>query len=346
MAVFLPWRTSGIWASAPVPEVIFTRLVYNTARMIQSDIGQKSRCGIRIGEVVSNVLVCREHYRLTLVVAGFPVAVAGQFVHLSPELRADTGGNSVSTSDAGGPMLRRAFSVAGYRNTSSGPEVDVIYRVVGVGTRWMESLREGEVVSVLGPQGNSFPIMGEAPNAWLVAGGVGLPPMLYLAEALRDAGRRTVALCGAQTSDLLALTIDTGIPPSSTAQVATDSAKEFAERGAAVVVSTDDGTLGLRGHVGEALTAFYEANPVESAALVVYTCGPERMMEFVAGFCAARGIGCYVCMERAMACGTGMCQSCVVPMRNTEDAQGWRYQLCCMDGPVFDARGVLFTQPS
>ena len=170
--------------------------------------------------------------------------------------------------------------------------------------------------------------------------------MLYLAEALRDAEKRTVAFCGAQTADLLALSIDHSTAPSSTAQIATDSAEEFTERGAAVVVSTDDGTLGLRGHVGEALTAFYGANPVESDDVVVYACGPERMMEFVASFCDEHGIRCYVCIERAMACGTGMCQSCVVPVRDTEDAQGWRYQLCCMDGPVFDAREVLFTQPS
>lgn len=333
---------------ALVPEVIFTHLVYNTAPMNGSDSDQTSRGTIRRGEVVANVPLCREHYRLTIVVRGFPVPLAGQFVHLSPA-RAASGSQdrngSTSANGAGGPMLRRAFSVAGYRTSARGPEVDVIYRVVGVGTRWMESLREGEAVSVLGPQGNSFPIAKDAASAWLVAGGVGLPPMLYLAQALRDAGKQTVALCGAQKADLLALTIDDSRPPSSSAQEATASAVEFADRGANVVVSTDDGSLGLRGHVGEALAAYYEANRVASDDVVVYTCGPERMMEFVANFCAARDIHCYVCMERAMACGTGMCQSCVVPVRDADDAQGWRYRLCCTDGPVFDAADVLFKQP-
>jgi dihydroorotate dehydrogenase electron transfer subunit len=352
------FRDLGI---APVPEVIFTHLVYNTAPMKDSEQAQDNGCAIRRGEVVSNVSLCREHYRLTIVVSGeglgerselgsgFPVPVAGQFVHLSPQRRAsscDRMYESAPAIDSGGAMLRRAFSIAGYRATAKGAEVDVIYRVVGVGTRWMGSLRAGDSVSVLGPQGNAFPIVEDAKSALLVAGGVGLPPMLFLEKALRDAGKQTVAICGAQTADLLALTIDEHVPPSSTATEATASAVEFTERGANVVISTDDGSLGLPGHVGNALTAYCDANPVEPEDVVVYTCGPERMMEFVAEFCDARGIRCYVCMERAMACGTGMCQSCVVPVRDEADAQGWRYQLCCMDGPVFDANDVLFTQPT
>ncbi|MFQ5473626.1 MAG: dihydroorotate dehydrogenase electron transfer subunit, partial [Dehalococcoidia bacterium] len=75
---------------------------------------------------------------------------------------------------------------------------------------------------------------------------------------------------------------------------------------------------------------------------VVYTCGPERMMQFVAGYCADRGIECYACMERSMACGMGTCQSCVVPVRNESDEQGWSYRLCCTEGPVFNAREIIW----
>jgi len=242
-------------------------------------------------------------------------------------------------------MLRRAFSVAGYRATTTQPEVEVIYRVVGVGTKWMRSLRAGDRVSVLGPQGNHFPIEKKAASTWLVAGGVGLPPMLYLAESLRKAGKRVTAFCGAQTADLLALTIDERVAPSDAAEQATLCAKEFAACDANAVISTDDGTLGFSGHVGDAMTAYYNAHPVSCDDVVVYTCGPERMMAFVAGFCDAQSIRCYVCMERAMACGTGMCQSCVVPLRDRNDPEGWGYQLCCIDGPVFPATDVLWTHP-
>ncbi len=339
------FRDLGI---ALVPEVIFTHLVYNTTPMTMNAKNEDSRCAIRRGEVVSNVSLCREHLRLTIAVEGFPTPVAGQFVHLSPERRGtcvDGENGCCDSLDVGGAMLRRAFSIAGFRAVGRGAEIEVIYRVVGVGTRWMSSLRAGDAVSVLGPQGNAFPIVSDAANALLVAGGVGLPPMLFLSEALRDAGKTTVALCGAQMGDLLAVTIDSTVRLSTTAREATASAVEFAVRGAKVVVSTDDGSLGFKGHVGQALTEFCEANPVAPDDLVVYTCGPERMMEFVAQFCESRGIRCYVCMERAMACGTGMCQSCVVPVRDESDVQGWRYRLCCMDGPVFEAGEVLFSQP-
>jgi dihydroorotate dehydrogenase electron transfer subunit len=112
-----------------------------------------------------------------------------------------------------------------------------------------------------------------------------------------------------------------------------------------VVLSTDDGSLGFRGYVGSAMAAYHQANPVAADALVVYTCGPEPMMRFVAEYCVARQIECYVCVERNMACGTGMCQSCVVPVRDTCDRDGWSYRLCCTDGPIFEARDILWETP-
>ena len=130
--------------------------------------------------------------------------------------------------------------------------------------------------------------------------------------------------------------------PSTDAARATYSCEEFTRLGVPVVISTDDGSLGLHGHLGQALTAYGAANPVASGDLVVYTCGPERMMQAVAGFCMERGIDCYPCMERSMACGTGLCQSCVVPVLDPSDREGWRYELCCTDGPVFEAARILW----
>ena len=251
-------------------------------------------------------------------------------------------------------MLRRAFSIARLRRETSiatvpdpsaatpgAAVVDLIYRVVGSGTRWMASLRPGDAVSALGPLGCPFPITAK-PIAWMVAGGVGLPPMLWLAEALNRAGKRAVAFCGAQSKDLLALELDDDRPPERNGFAATQTAVEFSRSGTPVVISTDDGSLGFHGHIGAAMEAYADANTVTPADVVVYTCGPERMMKYVADFCAARGIECLVCMERAMACGTGTCQSCVVPISDREDADGWRYALCCTEGPVFDATRVIW----
>ena len=215
----------------------------------------------------------------------------------------------------------------------------------GKGTHWLHSLRAGNPISVLGPLGNSFPISARKPVAWLVAGGVGLPPMLWLAEALQKADKHVVAFCGAQTHDLFALTLDPTAPPDPSATTATPSAKEFAQCGANAVLSTDDGSLGFRGYVGSAMAAYHHANPLNADGLVVYTCGPEPMMRFVAEYCVARKIECHVCVERNMACGTGMCQSCVVPVRDTADPQGWSYRLCCTDGPIFEARNILWETP-
>jgi dihydroorotate dehydrogenase electron transfer subunit len=307
---------------------------------------------IQLSRVVANRRLCREHYRLTFRLPDLAPARPGQFVHINPEQALEheyrtfewQPGQTRSDwlCEARKPMLRRAFSIAALERKADGVYVDVIYRVVGTATRWMQSLSEDEPISVLGPLGNTFPVHDAKPVAWLVAGGVGLPPMLWLAEALQTANKRTVAFCGAQTADLLPLSLDANAPPAVDAARATRTAIEFAREAIPVVLSTDDGSLGFHGHVGAALTAYHDANPTASDEAVVYTCGPERMMEFVAEYCLARKIECHVCMERAMACGTGTCQSCVVEVRDQSDPAGWRYQLCCTDGPVFDARRIMW----
>jgi len=243
------------------------------------------------------------------------------------------------------PLVRRAFSIAGLRRSDVGVEIDVIYRVVGTATRWMQSLREGDALSLLGPLGNEFSMDDSRNTAWLVAGGVGLPPMLFLAEALRNAGKNVIAFCGAQTRELLALSLNPDSPPSPNAHAASFSVREFASSGVPVILSTDDGTLGYAGRIGDAMVAFHQANPIDEGGLIVYACGPEPMMRFVAEHCIARGISCEVCMERAMACGLGTCQSCVVPVRDTNRDDGWRYRLCCTDGPVFHSAEILWHVP-
>ena len=302
--------------------------------------------------MIANRKLCREHLRLTVSVDHFAEAFPGQFVHICPEPDERLEYNTHSPNESNSckawaqacraPQLRRAFSIAGLRRRDQEVEIDVIYRVVGTGTRWMESLGATDQISLLGPLGNAFPIHKTKPRAFLVAGGVGLPPMLYLAEALCDAERQTVAFCGAQSADLLALSINADAPPSTKASYATLSSVELADVNTKIVVSTDDGTMGFHGPIGQALTAFSDANPINPDELVVYTCGPERMLEYVSAFCLERNIECHVCMERAMACGTGLCQSCVVPIRDVYADDGWHYRLCCTHGPVFEASTIVW----
>jgi dihydroorotate dehydrogenase electron transfer subunit len=294
--------------------------------------------------VLAHTSICREHFRITLDCANRINARPGQFVHLAPARSSSNPSDTTGTSWSPVPLLRRAFSIAGL--VTAAPDrcrVDVIYRVVGTATRWMASLRVGDSVSVMGPLGNWFPISMQKRRAWMVAGGVGLPPMLWLAEALREADRQGVAVVGARSRDLLALTLDGRLPVSTDGTSASPAAREFAAHDVPVVLSTDDGTLGFAGRIGGALRAYFAAAGVSADDLVVYTCGPEPMMADAARFCTERGIECHVCMERAMACGTGTCQSCVVTVRDASATDGWRYDLCCTQGPVFDAGRVMWS---
>ncbi len=293
--------------------------------------------GIYLAQVRSNTAICREHWRLVLALSGFPDARPGQFLHILCRDPKDT-------TWGGSTFIRRPFSIGGLRRTSGNIEIDIIHRVIGRGTRWLGHLQPGDEVNVLGPQGQPFAIGRDRPIAYLVGGGVGLPPILWLAEAVHQAGLRAVAFCGARAADLLPLTIRAG------AEVGVDppalAVDEFARVGTPAVVCTDDGSLGARGIIPDAFERYVEKHRDEAASAVVYTCGPEAMMRAVAVLCEKYGMPCQVCMERMMACGMGTCQSCVVPVRDATDPEGWRYRLCCTDGPVFDSRQVIWDPSS
>jgi dihydroorotate dehydrogenase electron transfer subunit len=304
--------------------------------------------------VKANDALCREHFRLVLALEVFPPSLPGQFIQLlcrppgeqarfrevewsarqpptftQPELTAKY------------PLLRRPLSLAGRRDGAGGAELTVIYRTIGTGTHWLATVEPGAQLSVLGPLGNAFAVRAEVPAAALVGGGVGIPPMIYLAEALAAAGKRTVAFNGVRTADLLPLTPEplTGVDA---AGGPAPCVAEFAASGAEAVVATDDGSLGFRGPVSAAFAGWLEGEGLGGEDVVVYACGPEAMMRAVADACLARGVECQLALERHMACGMGTCQSCNVKVRDAASPEGWSYKLCCTDGPVFDAAEVLW----
>lgn len=302
--------------------------------------------------VLANRRLCDEHYRLTLLIPGLAPTEPGQFV----EVRC-TGGHGgeptppVTWAPGGSPtltqgellgretLLRRPLGLAARRETPAGSEIDLIYRTIGTGTHWLSRVIAGASLNLLGPLGNAFAIRPGKGRAALVAGGVGIPPMLYLARALAGAGVRTVAFNGARSANLLPLTIlPCGAPaePRPTRCVA-----EFAECGADAVVTTDDGSAGMKGFVASALEAWLRGGQALPADTVVYSCGPEAMMKAVANSCAALGVECQLALERYMGCGLGTCQSCAVKIRDATP-DGWSYKLCCTDGPVFDANVVIW----
>jgi hypothetical protein len=220
--------------------------------------------------VAGNEPLCRDHHRLILTLPSFPATQPGQFIQiLCDDLDASADADvivdwndgslpALSGVDLDGPraMLRRPFSLAGRRDGPGGVELDIIHRVVGVGTAWLAKLRRGDRVGVLGPLGNVFTLPPPGATAILVGGGVGIPPMLYLATVLGN--RPAVAFCGSTSRDLLPLTLigDPGKDPT----VPRPIVREFAIHGIPSVVSTDDGSFGAPGYVTHALEHFLDSH--------------------------------------------------------------------------------------
>ena len=317
--------------------------------------------------VLSNRQLCPGHYLLRLGGREFPPTLAGQFVQLqcrTPGVQSGWSEVEVAPGDwpkptgreltDAEPLLRRPLSLAGRRDTEFDVELDIIYSVVGKGTAWMARAGEGDEISLLGPLGNAFAISESKPLAALVGGGVGIPPMIYLASAMQTAGKQAVAFCGARSADMLPGTLapaqtkgsglfvlGSGKTKSPDPFVCAAGISQFAQFGVDSVIATDDGSLGWKGFVSEPLAAWLDAMDAPDRQAVVYACGPEPMMRAVADICIARDVECQVSLERRMACGMGTCQSCVCKTKSDAE-QGWSYKLCCTDGPVFDARDIIW----
>jgi dihydroorotate dehydrogenase electron transfer subunit len=309
---------------------------------------QRSQFVCRVG---GNQKLCREHYLLKLEVPEFPATGAGQFIQISGrDLEADDvleeslewelpGPSKLKGRELAEPvaLLRRPFSLAGRMDSEAGVTLSIIHRVVGAASEWFSRLKVGDGVGILGPLGNRFELPEVGRPAILVGGGVGIPPMLYLAQALQK--HSGVALCGATTRDLLPLRVvgEAGREEPSLCIA------EFAECGIPTLVSTDDGSLGFRGYVTAALESYLDRGAAK-ANPIVYTCGPELMMKRVAAIALERGLDCQVAVERAMACGMGTCQSCCIKVRaaNRPDGRAWVYRLACTDGPIFAGSQLLW----
>jgi dihydroorotate dehydrogenase electron transfer subunit len=216
----------------------------------------------------------------------------------------------------GGPLsaalLRRSIAVAG----AGGGRVTVVVAPHGSGSTWLTGLQPGERVDVVGPLGRPFPMPPRGTAALLVGGGYGAAALVGLAAALRDAGSPVVAVCGAASADRLS------------------SVDELADLGE-VLVTTDDGSAGRRGWVTDAV------GQVLGRVGVVYACGPMGMLRAVAEQATAAGLPSYVAVEEAMACGIGVCMTCVLPVVGADGRT--RFSRSCTEGPVFGGDRVRFT---
>jgi len=291
--------------------------------------------GVFTTTVLANESVCAAHDRVVLAVEDFPDASPGQFVQIQC---ADVGEQGWG----GAVFIRRPFSIARLLRQGHQSELDIIYRIIGPGTQWLARRKPGDSVSILGPLGKPFEVRVDTPVAYLVGGGCGLPPLIWLAQTLYKSGKKVVAFCGARSADLLPLKVKPGFKLD--ANEPTQAIEEFARWHISALISTDDGSMGLTGQIPEIFDSYLKRNADEANGAGVYTCGPDAMMQAVTQICRQQGLSCQVSLERMMACGMGVCQSCVVRIRDLDDPQGWRYQLCCKDGPVFESQDVLWEE--
>lgn len=225
-------------------------------------------------------------------------------------------GHFVATAVGGltsGHLLRRSFSI--HRVDPHRGKVEIVVAAHGAGTVWLTELGAGSKIDVVGPLGRPFPLPTEAVPCVLVGGGYGSAPLFWLADTLRERGCHTEMVLGAATRDRL---------------FGVDLAAASAD---AVEVTTDDGSAGTRGWVSDVLPEVLS----RSGAAVVYACGPMAMLRSVTEQARAVGAVAQVAVEEAMACGIGVCMTCVLPVVG-KDGQTSMVR-SCLDGPVF--RGDL-----
>jgi dihydroorotate dehydrogenase electron transfer subunit len=263
--------------------------------------------------VVENVRLARNTYRIRLHCPELARCTRpGQFMMLRLSGRSD-------------PLLGRPFALYDTFLDETGlpAGVDVVYLVVGKMTGLLAELAAGERLELWGPLGNGFPDLDGCRHVGLVAGGIGQTPFLahirellggrgYGGRPARRIAERVTLFYGVRTADLAA------------------GVEDFRAAGAEVHLASDDGSLGFHGYV----TQLLEQHPSPDCLI---GCGPEPMLHALAQSAERRGTPCHVSLETPMACGVGVCFSCVTRVKT---ADGWDYRRVCIDGPVFDAAGL------
>ena len=257
--------------------------------------------------ILSNREICPGYFRMRI--ACDPVyqdAMPGQFVMIRGVGQAS-------------PLLRRPFSI--HDLVMEGGRVtgfDILYKIIGKGTEAFSRGRDGDRVDVLGPLGRGFSIRGEFRRVHMVAGGIGVAPLVFLAKHLMRQGlsspQITLFIGGRSCGDLLCLEI-------------------FEHLGIQLKVTTDDGSAGSQCLVTQPLGEILRHEKPE----IVFACGPMPMLREVMAISRKDSIPCQVSIETMMACGMGACLGCAVEKRNSKE----KYLHACMDGPVFEAGQII-----
>ncbi len=258
-------------------------------------------------EIISNKKVGAYHHIVFSVGEIASSAKPGNFVAIA------VGGESSSM------VLRRAFAI--YRTFdrgASGGLLEIVVAPHGAGSTWLTNQNAGFKVDLIAPLGTAFGIPTEPVRALLVGGGYGSAPLFGLSEVLKNRGCRVDMVLGASTAMKIYAPLDGKRSVSS------------------LTVTTEDGTTGITGKVTDVLPGIIAANEID----IIYSCGPMGMLEAINNISAELGIMHQCAIEEAMACGIGVCMTCVLPIKG-EDGQV-RMLRSCIDGPVVDGESVIW----
>jgi dihydroorotate dehydrogenase electron transfer subunit len=293
--------------------------------------------GIFSAIVCANKQIGQRFYRLGLEFSGagaeaFAKSRPGQFAEL------DLAGTALPPAEAVPKdlvdvsqrkiLLRRPFSFCKIAAKGEKTFADILYCVVGPASLRMTTLSAGDSVGVIGPLGNGFWVPKNKKTALLVAGGMGAPPLQHLAEVLTSDNPdvNVTAFAGANTKE--ELLFETQLE---------ELTRQKIERS----VATDDGSAGYHGFITDCFSKWLDQGSLAAEDTIIYSCGPEAMLGKVAKIAQEKEIDCQMSMERMMACGIGVCQSCAVGCK-VNGSNERVYKLCCEDGPVFDSKEVVF----
>jgi dihydroorotate dehydrogenase electron transfer subunit len=258
-------------------------------------------------EVVSNKKVGSYHHMVFSVGDLAQAALPGNFVAIA------VGGPASSM------VLRRAFAI--YRSSEKGINGGLIELVVaphGQGSRWLTSLRAHDHVDMVAPLGTHFGIPTEPVRALLVGGGYGSAPLFGLAELLKARGCRVDMVLGASTASKIYAPLEGKRSVSS------------------LTLTTDDGSTGISGKITDVLPKIIEENDIE----IIYSCGPMAMLSAITQISDRYEILHQCAVEESMACGIGVCMTCVLPVKGDDDQI--RMLRSCIDGPVMDGSRVIW----
>lgn len=213
---------------------------------------------------------------------------------------------SMYTND-GSKLLPRPISICEIDTETS--KLRVVYRVTAekTGTEQFSKMKAGDTLPIIGPLGNGFPLeVGKGKRAFLIGGGIGVPPILELAKQL-DCEKQIIM--GYRDADTFL--------------------KEQFEENGTVYISTEDGSVGTKGNVMDAI----RENGLE--ADIIYACGPTPMLRAIKQYAEEQGIECYISLEERMACGIGACLACVCQSKEKDHHSNVNNKRICKDGPVF-----------